>query len=172
MADLYEREGSHLLASLGPEELGRVLSQHYDRHPVPDYERLLATTHAHLQRQAVAALGAAGGLPGRDAERDPYVLWVHEQLDLFARFLDEIEPRTAETRMAIERASRRVRMDRILSPIDVTRPIVDVATSSSGTCRSSWGSTGMRAWTCGPRSSRTTCADCQSRRRQDAPRGA
>lgn len=132
LADLYEREVSHLLASLNPEELGRVLSQRYDRHPVPDYQRLLATTHAHLQRQAVAALGAVGGPPGRDADRDPHVRWVHAQLDLFARFLEEIEPRTEATRQAIEHLLRRLRLDRVLSPGDAARPIVDVATELLG----------------------------------------
>lgn len=132
MADLYEREGSHLLASLGPEELGRVLSQRYDRHPVPDYERLLATTHAHLQRQAVAALGVTRAPRCHAGDRDPYVLWVHAQLDLLARFLGEIDPRTEATRQAIEHLLRRVRLDRVRSPNDAARPAVEVATELLG----------------------------------------
>lgn len=128
LAELYDREGTHILASLLPEELGRVMSRRYERHLVPEYDRLLAATHGHLQRRAIAVLGERGGARQCAADPDPYVMWVHAQLDLFADFLDGIDPRTPDTRKAIERVSRRIRLDRILPPADAARPIEEVAT--------------------------------------------
>lgn len=108
-AALYGREAAHLLASLDRGALSRVMASVYTPCRWPAQEAFYQQVHQDLRREAVRALAT---LDRRSGASDAYTEWRCAQLELFAEFLELVDPCNGYDRRTIDDLLQHIEHDR------------------------------------------------------------